>query len=81
MIFAIELKKLILFRRTKSSVRAKTESNNAVNFIRATSAYLGDRKISSKVCHLKNVSGLETRLFQKVGFLEAPQVTLNHYYF
>ena len=23
----------------------KTESNNAVNFIRATSAYLGDRKI------------------------------------
>jgi hypothetical protein len=46
MIFAIELKKLIPYRRTNSSVRATTtKNNNAVNFVRVTSAYLGDRKI------------------------------------
>jgi nitrate reductase gamma subunit len=82
MIFAIGLKKLILSRRTKSSVRATTtKSNNAANFIRVTSAYLGDRKILfSKSVTLNIDETTETRLFEKVGFLE-PFINSLHYYF
>jgi hypothetical protein len=33
MIFAIELRKLIPYRRTNSNVRTTTKNNNAVHFI------------------------------------------------
>jgi hypothetical protein len=71
MIFAIELKKLIPYRRANSSVReTTTKNNNAVNFIRVTSAYLGDRKIIFiKSVTLNKLSSGTPELSKNLGVL------------